>query len=131
MLLESFAPHTSLKGITRSWDFVILDPSAVYTKDAHVFVAIMRTAITITKIMVSCDAVPGAEVQGDLKFADAFIGLANPELVNDFDTTNGVRVDATIAQGNVGAGKALYLEFDAPPDVGITQLHFHIEFHED
>ena len=66
-----------------------------------------------------------------MKYADALIGLANPVLINSFDTTNGVLVDDSVTAGTVPAGKVIYLEFDSVPDVAITQALFDIEFSYD
>lgn len=119
---------TSLSGITKCWDFVIMNPNSIYTVDAKVFVAIAPAALTITKLQVSCDANPATEITGDLKYADDFISLANAVVINDFDTTDGVRVDTSITSGAVASGKCIYLLFDAEPIAAIKQIHFHIEF---
>lgn len=84
-------------------------------------------AMTISKITVSLDAA-GNEVAGDLKYADTFIGLANPVVINAFDTTSGVLSDDSITSGSVPAGKAIYLAFDSSPASAITQMLMTIYF---
>lgn len=86
--------------------------------------------LTISKITVTLDAAAN-EVAGDLKYADARIGLANPVVINDFDTTSGVRADTSITVGAVPAGKCIYLSFDSAPNVAITTMLVDIEFSYD
>jgi hypothetical protein len=81
----------------------------------------ISAAVTITKITVTLNAAAN-EVAGDLKYADAFIGLANAVVINDFDTTSGVREDDSITSGSVAAGKCIYLSFDSAPNAAITQM---------
>lgn len=83
--------------------------------------------LTVSKITVTLEAA-GNEVAGDLKYADALIGLANPVVINDFDTTSGVRVDTSITAGAVPAGKCIYLSFDSAPNSAITTMIMDIEF---
>lgn len=83
--------------------------------------------LTVSRITVTLDAA-GNEVLGDLKYADAFIGLANAVVINDFDTTSGVRVDSSITVGAVPAGKCIYLSFDSAPDAAIKTMCVDIEF---
>ena len=70
----------------------------------------------------------GAEVAGDLKYADDFQGMASSVVINDFDTTSGKRTDTSIASGAVASGKAIYLSFDSQPSDTIKQMHVHIEW---
>ncbi len=105
-------------------------PNGVQSNDNEVLLwPATDVAITITKISISLDAA-GNEVVGDLKWADAFIGLANATVINDFDTTSGVRVDDSITAGSVDAGKCLYFSFDSPPSADIKQMGFDIEYKE-
>ncbi len=105
-------------------------PNAVQDNDNEVLIwPATDVAITITKISISLDAA-GNEVTGDLKWADAFIGLANATVINDFDTTSGVRVDDSITAGSVAAGKCLYFSFDSSPSADIKQMGFDIEYKE-
>jgi hypothetical protein len=86
-------------------------------------------AITITKIQITCDADPTTELDIDLKWADAFIGLANAAVIDVCDTTNGAFLatsgfdDATVA-----SGKCIYWSLGAAPDADTTQFSFTIEY---
>lgn len=103
-------------------------PNALQAEDNEQGVwDVTPAALTISKITVSLDAA-GNEVAGDLKYADAFIGLANPVVINPFDTTSGVLSDDSIASGSVPAGKCIYLSFDLAPSVDITQMLMTIYF---
>lgn len=84
-------------------------------------------ALTISKITVSLD-IDTEEVAGDLKYADTFIDLANPVVINAFDTTSGVLSDDSITDGTVPVGKAIYLSFDSAPSADITQMLMTIYF---
>ena len=102
--------------------FNIFDPLAVQTLDTQVcLVTSIDANITITNIEVTLDA-SGNEVLGDLKWADAFISLAGATIINDFDTTSGVRSDSSITAGTVASGKAIYIQFDSAPHTDITQM---------
>lgn len=74
---------------------------------------------------------PAPDMAGDLIWADAFIGKAGATVINDFDTTSGVRDDSTITNGSVAAGKCLYLSFDSAPNSAITQMNVVITFSYD
>ena len=103
-------------------------PNGVQANDNEVLLwPVTDAAIIVTKISISLDAAAN-EVAGDLKWADAFIGLANATVINDFDTTNGVREDTSITAGSVAAGKCLYFSFGASPSSDITQMGFDIEY---
>jgi hypothetical protein len=120
----------TITGIPQCWDFSILNPNGAYTVDPHIFIAVVRAALTVTKLQVSCDATTN-QIAGDLMYADDFIGFANPVVIETFDTTSGVRVDTAIAIGAVPVGKVVYLSFDSSPASAITQVHFHIEWNYD
>lgn len=107
------------------------NPSVVQGIDNEVLLwPVTDKALTISKITVSLNDSPN-EVAGDLKYADAFIGLANPIVINAFDTTSGVLADDSITVGAVPAGKCIYLSFDSTPDSAITQMGMDIEFSYD
>lgn len=109
--------------------FTIASPAAVYAVSSVVpLVLSTDAAITITRVNVSCDADPTTEVAGDLKWADAYIGLANATVINDFDTTAGVRDDSSITAGNVASGKCIYISFDASPDAATKAICFDITY---
>lgn len=112
--------------------FTIINPFAVYDGDTQICVwAQTPAALTVTKIEVTCDADPATEIQGDLKWADAFIGLGNAAVINDFDTTAGVRSDSSISSGSVAGSKCIYIEFDAQPIEAITQINFDVTYDYD
>jgi hypothetical protein len=71
--------------------------------------------IHITEWKVSFEADPTTEADLDLKYADAFIGVANAAVIDVLDTTTGASTEDTDANINSGTaianGKVLYLEF--------------------
>ena len=86
-------------------------------------------AITITKIQITCDANPTTELDIDLKWADAFIGLANAAVIDVCDTADGaVKITAGFDDATVAAGKCIYWSFGAAPDAATTQFSFVIEY---
>jgi hypothetical protein len=108
----------------------IIDPNAAYGKDSCICIwNKTNVAIVITNLEVSCGADPTTEPTGDIKYADAFIGRANPIVINDFDTTNGVRSDSSITAGDVPSGKCVFIRFDAEPEAAMTQITFDISYH--
>jgi hypothetical protein len=74
-----------------------------------------KEGIHITEWKVSFEADPTTEADFDLKYADAFIGVANATVIDALDTTTGASTedtDANINSGNaIANGKVLYLEF--------------------
>jgi len=121
----------NIPGMPRHIYKTIIDPLSVQTEDNEIcLVPAIDAAITVTKIVVTLDAAAN-EVAGDLKYADTFIGLANPVVINAFDTTSGVLSDASITAGAVGAGKTIYIQFDSQPSANISQMGICIEFDYD
>jgi hypothetical protein len=115
---------------TRHLRFTIIDPKAAYGKDSCIAVwNKLDVAIVITNLEVSCGADPTTEPTGDLKYADALIGRANPIVINAFDTASGVLSDASITTGAVPAGKCIFVKFDAEPETAMTQISFDISYH--
>ena len=109
----------------------VFDPLGVQTDDTQVCIwPLTPAALTITKITVTLDA-SGNEVAGDLKYADTFIGLANPVVINVFDTDSGVLEDDTITSGSVAAGKTIYIQWDSAPNTAITQQIIDVQFDYD
>ena len=111
----------------------IWNPNALYDDDTQVCLWVKTSAaITITNIEVTCDADPDTELEFDLKWADAFIGLANAAVIDELDTTSGA---ASISEGfddaTVASGKCIYIEFQADPDSGITQIGIDVTFDYD
>lgn len=108
---------------TKYMKFTIPTPAILYGFDTQVcLIPNVPNAMTITKLEVTCDANPTTELTGDIKYADTFIGLANPVVINDFDTADGVRVDTSITTGAVPEGKCVYLQWDTTPDAAMTQM---------
>jgi len=86
-------------------------------------------AITITRINITCDANPTTELDIDLKWADAFIGMANAAVIDVCDTTDGtVNITSGFDDATVASGKCLYWSFGAAPDAATTQFSFVIEY---
>lgn len=111
--------------------FTIPNPNAQQANDNEICIwKATDKALTITKLSVTLDDTPN-EVLGDLKYADAFIGLANPVVINAFDTTSGVLADDSITSGSVAAGKCIYLSFDSSPSSDIKQMSIDIQFNYD
>jgi len=119
---NALTTSVNIKSEPKHWLIPIINPLAAQTETAVIPIwPVTPAALTVTKIVVTLNA-SGNEVTGDLKYADARIGLANPVVINDFDTTSGVRTDDTITSAAVAAGKFVYLQFDAAPDTAITDM---------
>jgi len=118
-------------GLGHIGPFNIQNPSAVQDNDNEFCIwPITDADLTIESIRVTLDAA-GNQVLGDLKYCDAFISLANPVVINSFDTTAGVRYDDSITVGAVPSGKCIYLSFDSQPHADITQMCVHIRYSYD
>lgn len=106
----------------------VLSPGSAYDNDAEIcLIKSLAAAITVTKIEVTLDSA-SYEIAGDLKYADAFIGLANATVINAFDTSSGVLSDDSITSASVASGKCLYLSFDSKPSDSIKQANFVISY---
>jgi hypothetical protein len=129
----SIAPSQhAVYNIPKHLKFTIIDPASVYAKDTQVCLwPKTDAAITVTNLEFTCNADPTTEPTGDIKWADTFVGLGNATVINAFDTTAGVTSDSTILSGNVAAGKAIYVSFDATPDTLITQISFDVQYNYD
>ena len=125
---------TNIKAEPKHLMFNIINPLATQTEDNEICLwPVTPAAFTVTKIVVTLDAADN-EVAGDLKYADTFIGLGTPVLINDFDTTSGVRSDDSMdagAAGAVPAAKCLYITFDSAPNTAIKQMCVDITFDYD
>lgn len=111
--------------------FNIINPLATQTEDNEICLWPQTpAALTVTNIEITLDAAAN-EVLGDIKWADAFIGLANAAVINDFDTTSGVRSDSSITAGSVAASKCMYISFDSAPNTAIRQMCVDITFDYD
>jgi hypothetical protein len=73
--------------------------------------------IVIDEWKLSSQADPTTELAADLKYADAWIGVANAAVIDELDTTSGTAsedTDANINSGNaVANGKVIYIELDS------------------
>ncbi|KKN77701.1 hypothetical protein LCGC14_0358270 [marine sediment metagenome] len=103
--LLNMADPPTLQGLDSQWS---LDPNTA-------------AALTITKVEITLDADPTTEFDLDLKFADAFIGLANATLIAAIDTTNGTSNITSFSDATVPAGKVVYLEWGGAPDAATIQ----------
>lgn len=121
----------NIKTMPQHIRFNVFNPNVVYDDDTQVCIwPVTPAALTVTKITVTLDA-SGNEVAGDLKYADTFIGLASATVINDFDTTSGVREDTSITSATVATGKAVYIEFDSQPSAVITQMVVDVQYDYD
>ncbi len=112
----------NIKNEPKHMVFNIINPLATQTEDNEICLwPVTPAALTVTKIVVTLNSAAN-EVAGDLKYADTFIGLANPVVINVFDTSSGILSDDSITSGAVAAGKAIYIAFDSAPDTAITQM---------
>lgn len=118
------------KNDDKKYRFNFPNPNAFYDLDTQFcFEPNLPANITITEVTITLDADPATELDWDLKYADAFIGLANATLIVAIDTTNGTTdVDAGWNDNTVVAGKVLYVEFAADPDSNITQAMVKIRY---
>lgn len=107
----------------RQMSFTLTTP---LRSDTICFKSLLPDSIVITSIHVTCERDPTTELNGNIMYADALIGLANAVLINDFDTANGVRFDATLTQASVPTAKCLYLLFHLTPEADNTQISFTI-----
>jgi hypothetical protein len=89
--------------------------------------------IIIDEWKLSFEADPTTEVDLDLKYADAFIGVAGATVIDALDTTNGVSSEDTDANINGGAaianGKVIYLEFGTAYTETGHQIIFELWYH--
>ncbi len=116
---------------------IVLDPGAWYDTDTQVFMFTVGdeapNGIIIDEWVVSCNVDPDVEMDLDLKHADAFIGLANAQVMDVLDTTDGAKTedtDANIHGGDaVPNGKVVYLEFGADPEGTCVQMIFEMWYH--
>lgn len=114
-----------------------LDPGTWYDINAQVFMFTIGdegpNGLTIDEWRCSCNVDPDVEINANLKYADAWIGLANDVVIDIIDTTNGVSSEDTDANINGGVavanGKVVYLEFDADPEGTCVQMIFEMWYH--
>jgi hypothetical protein len=106
----------------------IFDPNAAYNIDTEVCLVVETdVAITIETIKVTCGANPTTQLDWDLYFADAFIGMANQTLIRAMDTTAGVLDTSTgFTDATVPAGKTIYTKFAVQPEAAMSQVSVQI-----
>lgn len=121
------------KNDDRFYTFNLFNPNSLYDTDTQVcFEPNLPAAITITEVTVTCDADPATELDIDLKWANAFIGLASATLIEPIDTTNGTTdIDSNFDDATVAAGKCLYVEFGADPISAIKQAIVKVRYDYD
>jgi hypothetical protein len=119
----------------RMWVF---DPDAVCdgTIDRLFLMTVgddLPEGMIIDEWKVSFEADPTTEVDLDLKYANAFIGVASATVIDVLDTTAGVSSEDTDANINGGSaianGKVLYLEFGTAYTETGHQIIFEIWYH--
>lgn len=117
----------------RYFAFNAWNPNALYDTDTQLCIEPNLPAnITITEVTITLDADPTTELDWDLKWADAFIGLGNAALVVAIDTTSGTTyINSGFDDATVVAGKCLYIEFAADPDSNIKQAMVKIKYDYD
>jgi hypothetical protein len=123
---------SKITGENKYISFNLADPNALQSSDDEWSIIVSTpAALTITNIKISLDAA-GNELTGDLVYCDAFIGQANPVVINVCDTTSGVLDDSVMATAAVPAGKCIIWDFDGDsPNAAITQASFLITFDYD
>lgn len=118
----------NLPGINLLLSKTIADPKTVYGKNTVVaLMASTPAAFHITSMKASCEADPATELNWNLMYADALIGLANPVTLATLDTTNGAYTSGAVSLA-VPANKCLYLLFDAEPDANIDEVVIDVVF---
>jgi len=110
---------------------LISNPQAMYLQRAQIVMIRTDAAITITRIHIhGSDLTPGAELAGDLKFADDINtgGFANATVIDICDTTSGVfTATSSFDDATVPSGKYIYFQMDASPNADWKD--FYIEFY--
>lgn len=115
----------------------VLDPGSWYDYNSTIFIMTVGddapSGIIIDEWKCSCNVDPDVEIDADLRYADAYIGLASAADIDEIDTANGVSsedTDSNINSGNaVANGKVIYIGFDADPEGTCTQMIFEIWYH--
>lgn len=109
---------------------LVSNPQAVYAQRPQIVLMRADAAITITRIHVhGSDTTPGAELAGDLKWADDVNtgGFANAAVIDVCDTTNGVK---TITSGfddpTVASGKYIYFQMDSSPNADWKDFYIEV-----
>jgi hypothetical protein len=120
---------------TRSWSF---DPKAVadgaVDKLFLMWIGDEATeGIIIDEWKISFEADPTTEIDADLAYADAMIGVANEVLADALDTTTGTATEDTDANINSGNafpnGKVVYIKINTAYTEANHQVMFQIWYH--
>jgi hypothetical protein len=115
-------------GVSNNHIAVSFNPISNYSVNAPVpLVLSTEAALHVIGIKVSCDSDPATEIDADIKYANAYIGLASPAVISAINTTAGV-FDSGAIYVAVASGKCIYLEFGASPDPLIEFLAVDITF---
>lgn len=129
---RAVTPDGLFSGITWKKSGTIVDPQTVYSKRAQLPIFRADAALTITRIHIACnDYSPGAELAGDLKWADDINdgSFANAAVIDVCDTTNGVfTVTAGMDDATIPSGKYVYYSFDASPHADIDEIFIEVYF---
>jgi len=130
----SVANKTNVPGQNKHLRFTLIAPNAAVTAVGSPYNICIwpktDAAITITGIDVTCNADPTTELDGNLKKADAFIGLANAATLGAFDTTSGAYSGSSLAY-QVASGKCVYISFDAVPESALKSISFDVTYDYD
>ena len=111
-----------LKNLDNHFIFNLFNPNSLYDTDTQICIKpILPATITITRVIITLDADPATELDIDLKFANAFIGMASATLIVAIDTTNGTTDINTFNVANIPQNECLYVEFGADPIGAIKQ----------
>jgi hypothetical protein len=103
-------------------------PGALYDIDTqYLFWSKVDTTRTVSRVICELDAT-GNDVAGDIKHCTNFQTLAGATLINDFDTTSGVRDDSSITAGEIPPDSYVYIQWDLKPNAAITQQHLKVYY---
>lgn len=120
--------QTDTQARTKHIRFAILDASTL-VDTTICLIPKLASSITVTNLEVVCGTDPDTEIAGDILFADtSFIVKGSPTVINDFDTTAGIRSDSTITSAAVASGKCVYIKFDTTPIVAVKMISFDITY---
>lgn len=117
--------------------FITMDPGTWYNIDTEAFLLEIDSdapnGIQIYKWKSSCNVDPDVEINADLRYADAWIGLANAADIDEIDTTNGTSSETTVANINSGDAvansKVVYIGFDGDPEGTCVQWTFQMWYY--
>jgi len=120
---------------------ITFDPAADYDQESTnrttplftVLSKVYPNGIIIDYWHISYNVDPTTELNANLCYADAQIGLANEVVIDALDTTSGVASEDTDANINSGsaipAGKFMYIKYDADPTDANVICTFQMVWH--